>query len=140
MLSKPILHSRIGKWALAFTEYSLTYFPLKAVKGQIVADFIIDHSVVQTMEAYAGTKPWRIYFDGSIHKDGSGVGIFILCRKTYRPSLGIRKGSCSSNEVKYETLITRLYILWDLGETNVEIKGDLELVVRQLKKEDKCIK
>jgi len=25
MLSKPILHSRIGKWALALTEYSLTY-------------------------------------------------------------------------------------------------------------------
>ena len=33
MLSKPILHSRIGKWALALTEYSLTYMPLKAVKG-----------------------------------------------------------------------------------------------------------
>jgi hypothetical protein len=42
MLSKPILHSRIGKWALALTEYSLTYKPLKAVKGQIVADFIAD--------------------------------------------------------------------------------------------------
>jgi hypothetical protein len=33
MLSKPILHSRIGKWALALTEYSLTYMPLKVVKG-----------------------------------------------------------------------------------------------------------
>ncbi|CAJ2645601.1 unnamed protein product [Trifolium pratense] len=33
MLLKPILHSRIGKWALALTEYSLTYQPLRAVKG-----------------------------------------------------------------------------------------------------------
>ncbi|XP_058788284.1 uncharacterized protein LOC131662499 [Vicia villosa] len=33
MLPKPILHSRIGKWALALTEYSLTYAPLKVVKG-----------------------------------------------------------------------------------------------------------
>lgn len=26
-LSKPILHSRVRKWALALTEYSLTYAP-----------------------------------------------------------------------------------------------------------------
>ena len=45
MLSKPILHSRIGKWALALTEYSLTFMPLRAVKGQVVADFIVDHSI-----------------------------------------------------------------------------------------------
>jgi len=42
MLSKPILHTRVGKSALALTEYSLTYRPLKSVKGQIVADFIAD--------------------------------------------------------------------------------------------------
>ncbi|CAJ2654731.1 unnamed protein product [Trifolium pratense] len=47
MLLKPILHSRIGKWALALTEYSLTYQPLRAVKGQIVADILVDHSVVE---------------------------------------------------------------------------------------------
>src|SRR6266487_1869175 len=34
MLLKPIVHSRIGKWALALTEYSLTYKPLRDVKGQ----------------------------------------------------------------------------------------------------------
>lgn len=35
-LSKPIFHSLIGKWALTLTEYSLTYYPLKAIKGQLV--------------------------------------------------------------------------------------------------------
>lgn len=47
MLSKPIMHSRIGKWALALTEYSLTFMPLRAMKGQIVSDFIVDHAVVE---------------------------------------------------------------------------------------------
>ena len=46
MLSKPILHSWIGKWALALIEYSLTHMPLKAMKGQVVADFLVDHSMV----------------------------------------------------------------------------------------------
>ena len=45
MLSKSILQSRIGKWEVALTEYSLTFMPLKAVKGQVVADFIVDHSI-----------------------------------------------------------------------------------------------
>jgi len=43
MLSKPVLHSKVGKWALALIEYSLTYQSLKSVKGQIVVDFIVDH-------------------------------------------------------------------------------------------------
>jgi len=46
MLSKPILHSRVGKWALALTKYSLTYQSLKSVRGQIVADFIAGHLVI----------------------------------------------------------------------------------------------
>ena len=47
MLSKSILHSRIGKWALALSKNSLIYQPLKAIKGQIVTDFIVDHSLVK---------------------------------------------------------------------------------------------
>jgi len=39
MLSKPILHNRVGKWALALTEYSLTYQSLKSEKGQIIFKF-----------------------------------------------------------------------------------------------------
>lgn len=47
MLSKPILHSRMGKQALELNEYSLNYAPLRAIKGQIVSDFIIDHAIVK---------------------------------------------------------------------------------------------
>jgi len=47
MLLKPILHNRVGKWALALKEYSFTYQRLKSMKDQIIADFIVDHSVVE---------------------------------------------------------------------------------------------
>jgi len=57
MLSKPILHSRVAKWALTLTEYSLTYKSLKAVKGQIVADFIADHSIVEVMSSFVDFRP-----------------------------------------------------------------------------------
>ncbi|XP_050919286.1 uncharacterized protein LOC127136808 [Lathyrus oleraceus] len=83
MLSKPIMHSRIGKWALALTEYSLTFMPLRAMKGQIVSDFIVDHAVVENPQLQVELKPWRLFFDDSTHKDGSGVGIMLLKKFEY---------------------------------------------------------
>jgi len=78
MLSKPILHSRVGKRAFTVTKYSLTYQSLKSVKGQIIADFIVDHSVVEESLNFMDVQPWRLYFDGSIHKNGNGVGILFI--------------------------------------------------------------
>ena len=45
MLQKPILSGIIGKWAYALVEYDLACEPLKSMKGQIVADFIVEHRI-----------------------------------------------------------------------------------------------
>ncbi|XP_058740980.1 uncharacterized protein LOC131613318 [Vicia villosa] len=137
MLSKPILHSRIGKWALALTEYSLIYVPLKAVKGQITAD----PSVVDVTKAYVGTRSWKLYFDGSKHKQGTGVGIFIVSRDGIPNRFRYKiKGDYSNSEAKYEALIIGLQIMLDVDIKDVDIRGDSELVVKQVTKEDKCVK
>ncbi|KAK2455906.1 hypothetical protein QL285_003321 [Trifolium repens] len=141
MLTKPILHSRIGKWALALTEYSLTYKPLKAVKGQIVADFIVDHSLVEIPQDYVDIQPWILYFDGSKHKYGTGIGILIISPTQVPTKFKYKiNGLCSNNEAEYEALITGLEILKDLGAKNIKIRGDSELVLKQLTQEYKCVK
>jgi hypothetical protein len=43
MLSMPILSGRIGKWILALSEFDLCYELAKAVKGQVMADFVTQH-------------------------------------------------------------------------------------------------
>ena len=43
MLSMPILNGRMVKWILALSEFKLRYELAKAVKGQVIADFITQH-------------------------------------------------------------------------------------------------
>jgi hypothetical protein len=50
MLQQPFLNGRIRKWAYALIEYDLAYEPLKSIKDQVVADFIIGHSIDQNSD------------------------------------------------------------------------------------------
>jgi hypothetical protein len=47
-LENPIMSGRIGKLAYALIEYDLAYEPLKSMKGQVVADFIVQHWIEDT--------------------------------------------------------------------------------------------
>jgi hypothetical protein len=53
ILRRPILGRRVGKWAYSLVEYDLTHEPLRAMKGQVVADFIVDH-----MQETEGIATW----------------------------------------------------------------------------------
>jgi hypothetical protein len=45
MLQNPIMNGRVGKWAYALIEFDLAYKSLKSMKGQVVADFIVEHQI-----------------------------------------------------------------------------------------------
>ena len=64
MLSMPIMSGRIGKWILALSEFDLRYESAKAVKGQIMADFV-------TLEI----GPCMLFFNGSTCDRGAGIDI-----------------------------------------------------------------
>jgi hypothetical protein len=61
MLQNMIMSDRIGKWAYALIEYDLAYEPLKSMKGQVVADFIVEHQIDDTHKlaiSYLTITPW----------------------------------------------------------------------------------
>jgi hypothetical protein len=49
-LQQTILNRRIKKWAYALIEYDLAYEPLKSMKDQVIADFIVGHSIDQNSD------------------------------------------------------------------------------------------
>jgi hypothetical protein len=56
---------------------------LKSIKGQIVADFIVEHRVDIEHDLYVGVillTPSKLYFDGSDCSDGQGIGIVFISR------------------------------------------------------------
>ena len=62
MLQQPILSGRIGKWAYALIEYDLTYESLRAMKGQVIADFIVGHRIKDDENInYVSICPWKLF-------------------------------------------------------------------------------
>jgi hypothetical protein len=76
MLSIPILNGRVRKWILALSDFDLKFESAKAVKGQVMADFITQYH--RPSINYLEPIPWTIFFDGSSCKQGGGIGIVII--------------------------------------------------------------
>jgi hypothetical protein len=136
MLSMPILSGRIGKWILALLEFDLCYESAKAVKGQVMADFVTQHcNTVDSLEV----APWTLFFDGSTCGEGAGIDIVLISPqgRKYEFSLPIVATS-TNNQAEYEALIKGLELLREIRVNVVEIFGDSMLVINQLARIYEC--
>jgi hypothetical protein len=117
MLLKPILSGRIGKWAYVLVEYDLAYEPLRSMKGQVVADFIVDHAIDADRSVdFVQLKLWGLYFDGLVYSKGQGVRCVIISPSGMYIDLSIRlEFACTDNQVEYESLLHGLEYLRDMG-------------------------
>jgi ribonuclease HI len=140
-LQKPILSGRLGKWAYALVEYDLKYELIRAMKGQVVADFIVDHNIdVDGAVCLADVEVWKLFFDGSVCSQGQGVGCLIMSPHgiEYELSTHLEFG-CTNNQAEYEALLSGLEALNDIGVDKVEIFGDSKLVVEQTNGGSQCL-
>jgi ribonuclease HI len=141
MLLKPILSGRMGKWAYALVEYDLAYEPLRSMRGQVVADFIVDHAVdVGHLVDCVQLKPWWLYFDGLVCSKGQGSGCVVVSPSGVYIDLSIRlEFACTNNQVEYESLLYGLEFFRDLGARYVNVFGDSNLIVQQIRGDSQCL-
>jgi hypothetical protein len=81
MLQQLILSWRIEKWAYTLIEYDLAYEPLKSMKTQVVANFIVGHSVDRNngeLCNLVSIHPYKLLFDGSACREGQGAGVILI--------------------------------------------------------------
>lgn len=62
IISRPILFGRIGKWALLLSEFDIKFIPQKAIKGQVLTDFLVDHSVPAEWERQEDLRDEDVLF------------------------------------------------------------------------------
>jgi hypothetical protein len=116
-------------------EYDLAYESLKSVKGQIIADFIVEHRInnEHALEVdYVTCTPWKLYFNGSVCDDGRGVGIgnvLISPSSAFFELSNRLEEFFTNNQVEYEALLFGLKFLQSMGVKHVEAFGALLLVV-----------
>jgi hypothetical protein len=134
-LLKPILSGRIGKWAYVLVEYDLAYEPLRSMKGQVVADFIVHHAIeVDDPVSFVQHSLWGLYFDGLVCSIGQGVGCVIVSPSGVIMDLSVRlEFACTNNQVEYESLLHGLEYLRDLGERDIDVFGDSNVIVQQIR-------
>ena len=123
MLSILILNGRVGKWILALSKFDLRYESGRAVKGQIMADFMTHHhgpsiGCVEPM-------PWTLFFDGSSCKQGGGIGILIILPRgsSFEFAYTI-KPMTTNNQAEYNTILKGLQLLQEVKADTIEIFGD----------------
>ncbi|XP_050229145.1 uncharacterized protein LOC126678286 [Mercurialis annua] len=140
---------------LYFTCYKLRYYMLpvvvyvlsktdiiKAVKGQVLADFLSDHPCISLEEVkvnYIDVTTWRMWFDGSRSSQGAEEEIHIMFQlgAAYKVSFALNF-ECTNNQAEYEALIFGLEILAELGATAIHVWGDSLLVIKQVIGAFKC--
>jgi hypothetical protein len=61
---------RIDKWFVELMGEMLAYAPCKAIKSQILADFVVEWTDTQLPPLQIQAECWTLYFDGSVMKTG----------------------------------------------------------------------
>ncbi|GKA76727.1 reverse transcriptase domain-containing protein [Tanacetum coccineum] len=138
LLSRPKVIERLQKWSIELGEYDIQYRPQTSVKGQILADFIVerpeDDPLDTPMEAEEELPdPWTLFMDESSYVDGSGAGLILTNPEGAKFTYALRfRFNATNNEAEYEALIAGLRIAEQIGIKNLQANVDSRLVANQV--------
>jgi uncharacterized protein YpbB len=103
VIQNPEAEGRITKWALELMGQNIMYAPRSAIKSQVLADFVAEWTEMQTPPMKIEHETWAMYFDGSVMKEGAGVGPAFISPLGVRMEYMVRLHfPASNNAAEYE--------------------------------------
>jgi ribonuclease HI len=157
---RAILHNsnatgNIAKWAAELTGFQLDFQPCHTVKSQVLADFVAEWTPAPSIPGGPdhGTDParsgvrasvftgphWTLFFDESARSKRAGAGVVLIDphgeQLKYMVHLDFK---ATNNIAEYEALIFGLTAALSLGVWELLVKGDSQLVIRQVRGECCC--
>ena len=126
---------QIAKWETQLGSFDIRYKPRSSVKGQVLADFVVEFSPWNDEKMIYNVKshPWKVFMDSASSAIGVEAGIVIITPEGIQLEHSFRLGfKASNNEAEYEAFLAGLRTVFCLGARDGEIYSDSWLVVYQI--------
>jgi ribonuclease HI len=139
IIRNPDAAGRIAKWSVELMGETLTYALRKAIKSQILADFVAEWTDTQLPPPQVQAECWTLYFDGSVMKTGAGADLLFISPLWEHMRYAVHLHfPVSNNMVEYEALLCGLRIAIKTGIKRLDVRGDSQLVIDQVMKNASC--
>ena len=131
---------KTAKWVLLLSEFDIKYVTQKSVKGRVIVNHLT-HCSPEQVEKIQGdfldedimgieVESWKMYFDGATNQNGSGIGVLLISPKgAHIPFSGRLNFPTTNNATEYEACIMGLQAALGLGVKELEVYGDLALII-----------
>jgi hypothetical protein len=128
IIRNPDAAGRIAKWSVELMGETLAYAPCKAIKSQILADFVAEWTDTQLTPPQIQAECWTLYFDGSVMKTGAGAGLVFISPLGEHMRYAVRLHfPASNNMAEYEALLCGLRITIETGIKRLDVRGTRSL-------------
>ena len=132
ILQKPEYSGRLTKWAVELGEFDIQFKPRQAIKGQALADFIVECTHTQEDLKEENAEEWKLFVDGASSTQGSGAGVVLFSPFEDVIEYSLRFSFKSSNNIaEYEALIAGMKLAKELRAKRLIAHSDSQLVVQQ---------
>jgi hypothetical protein len=139
IIRNPDAVGRITKWFVELMGETLAYVPHKAIKSQILADFVAEWTDRQLPPPHVQAECWTLYFDGSVMKTGEGASLLFISPFREHMRYAVRLHfPASNNMAEYEAHLCGLRIAIETDIKRLDVRGDSQLVIDQVMKNASC--
>ncbi|XP_070033108.1 uncharacterized protein [Nicotiana tomentosiformis] len=144
---------KLAKWQILLSEFVIVYVTQKAVKGQALADHLVENPVGGEYEplkmyfpdeevSFVGEdiaetyNEWRIFFDRAANFKGVGIGAVLVSETGQHYPVFVKlRFSCTNNMAEYEACILGLNLAVDMNIHELLVIGDSDLLVHPVQGE-----
>ena len=124
------------KWAIKLSDFDIRYKQKIAIKGQVLADFVMEFTLAElarNIQTTSDLPVWKLSVDGVANAQGSGVRLILTSQEGIDIEYELRFGfRASNNEAEYEAIIAGLNFAHSMEVDQLEVCSDSQLVIKQI--------
>jgi ribonuclease HI len=136
ILQKPDISGWLVNWAVELGEFDIDFLPRTTIKGQALADFLVEFSGFPEEVGLPVGDAWVACVDGLSTRKRSGDGVVIISPKGERWEFTIKLAfTTTNNEAEYEAVIAGMEVAQKLEAKILEVRSDSQVVVGHIRGE-----